>query len=55
MNMPAVRTNAKLTAAGSGVYQGSGQVMRAGRWDVTVTVVRQGHRIGTKNLSLVAQ
>ena len=55
MNMPAVRSETKLTAAGSGVYRGTGQVMSAGRWDVTVTVVRKGQRIGRQSLPLVAR
>lgn len=55
MSMPALRSETKLTAAGSGVYRGTGQVMTAGRWDVTVTVMRNGQRIGTKALSLVAR
>jgi RND family efflux transporter MFP subunit len=55
MNMPAMRSEAKLTAAGSGVFRGTGQVMTAGRWDATVTVTRNGQRVGTKNLPLVAR
>jgi RND family efflux transporter MFP subunit len=55
MNMPAQRSETKLTAAGSGVYRGTGQVMTAGRWDATVTVMRNGQRIGRKNLPLVAR
>ena len=55
MNMPAMKSEAKLTPAGSGVYRGSGQVMMAGRWDATVTVVRGGQRLGTKQLPVVAR
>jgi Cu(I)/Ag(I) efflux system membrane fusion protein/cobalt-zinc-cadmium efflux system membrane fusion protein len=55
MNMPAMRSEAKLTPAGGGVYRGSGQVMMAGRWDATVTVVRGGQRLGTKQLPVVAK
>jgi hypothetical protein len=55
MNMPALRSETKLTAAGSGVYRGTGQVMSAGRWDVTVTVMRNGQRIGRKGLPLVVR
>ena len=55
MNMPAMRSEAKLTPAGSGIYRGSGQVMMAGRWDATVTVVRGGQRLGTKQLPVVAR
>ena len=55
MNMPAMRSEAKLAPAGDGVYRGSGQVMMAGRWDATVTVVRGGQRLGTKQLPVVAR
>ena len=55
MNMPAMRSEAKLMPAGGGIYRGSGQVMMAGRWDATVTVVRGGQRLGTKQLPVVAR
>ena len=55
MNMPAMRSEAKLAPAGGGVYRGSGQVMMAGRWDATVTVVRGGQHLGTKQLPVVAR
>jgi len=55
MNMPAMKSDAKLAPAGGGVYRGSGQVMMAGRWDATVTVVRGGQRLGTKQLPVVAR
>jgi len=55
MNMPAMKSDAKLAPAGGGVYRGSGQVMMAGRWDATVTVARGGQRLGTKQLPVVAR
>jgi RND family efflux transporter MFP subunit len=55
MNMPPMKSEAKLVPAGGGVYRGSGQVMMAGRWDATVTVVRGGQRLGTKQLPVVAR
>jgi Cu(I)/Ag(I) efflux system membrane fusion protein/cobalt-zinc-cadmium efflux system membrane fusion protein len=55
MNMPAMRSEAKLAPAGGGVYRGSGQLMMAGKWDVTVTVTRGGQRLGTKQLPVVAR
>jgi len=55
MNMPAMKSDAKLAPAGGGVYRGSGQVMMAGRWDATVTVVRRGQRLGTKQQPVVAR
>jgi RND family efflux transporter MFP subunit len=55
MNMPAMRSEAKLAPAGGGVYRGSGQVMMAGKWDATVTVTRGGQRLGSKQLPVVAR
>jgi RND family efflux transporter MFP subunit len=55
MNMPAMRNQAKLPPAGSGVYRGSGQVMMAGRWDVTVDVSRGGQRLGSRQFAVVAK
>ena len=55
MNMPAMRSDAKLSPAGGGVYRGTGQVMMAGRWDATVTVVRGGQRLGTRQVPVVAR
>jgi Cu(I)/Ag(I) efflux system membrane fusion protein/cobalt-zinc-cadmium efflux system membrane fusion protein len=55
MNMPAMRNETKLPHAGGGVYRGPGQVMMAGRWDVTVAVNRGGRLIGRKQLAMVAR
>jgi hypothetical protein len=55
MNMPAMRNEARLTHAGNGVYRGTGQVMMAGRWDVTVNVQRNGLPIGSQQTSVVAR
>jgi RND family efflux transporter MFP subunit len=55
MNMPAMRNEATLAHAGNGVYRGTGQVMMAGRWDVTVNVLRDRQRIGSQQVSVVAQ
>ena len=55
MNMPAMRNAASLQHVGGGVYRGTGQVMTAGRWDVTVAVMRGGQRLGIRQLSMVAR
>lgn len=55
MNMPAMRSEAKLPSVGGGVYRGTGQVMMAGRWDTTVIVTRRGQRLGTRQLPVVAR
>jgi len=55
MNMPAMRNETKLPHVGGGVYRGPGQVMMAGRWDVTVTIVKNGQQLGRKQLAVVAR
>jgi len=55
MNMPAMRNETKLPHAGGGVYRGPGQVMMAGRWDVTVTVAKGGQQLGRKQLAVAAR
>ena len=55
MNMPAMRNEVRLPSAGDGVYRGTGRVMMAGRWDVTVTVTRDGQTLGVEQFTLVAQ
>jgi hypothetical protein len=55
MNMPAMRNETKLMHAGGGVYRGPGQVMMAGRWDVTVNVTRAGQRVGTRQFAMAAR
>ena len=55
MNMPAMRNAAKLPSAGGGIYRGSGQVIMAGRWDVTVDVSRGGQRLGSRQFAVVAR
>jgi RND family efflux transporter MFP subunit len=55
MNHPAMRSESALKHAGSGTYRGTGQIMMAGRWDVTITVSRNGRLIGSRQFGLVAR
>jgi Cu(I)/Ag(I) efflux system membrane fusion protein len=55
MNMPAMRSESKLAPAGGGVSRGIGQVMMAGKWNVTVSVKRGGTEIGQNTLALTAK
>ena len=55
MNMPAMRNETKLAPAGGGVYRGPGQVMMAGQWQASVTVMRGGQRLGSRQLPVVAR
>lgn len=55
MNMPAMKSDATLRPVGDGVYRGTGQVMTAGRWDVTVNVNKDGQRLGSRQFAVVAR
>ena len=55
MNMPEMRTKADLMHEGNGMYRGNGQVLMAGRWDVTVMVMRGGQAIGSRTMTLTAE
>lgn len=55
MNMPAMRSEAKLTHVEGGLYRGQGQLSMAGTWNVTVTATRDGERIGRSTFSVVAK
>ena len=55
MNMPAMRNETKLTHVANGVYRGPGQVMMAGKWEATVTVTRNGQRVGNRQFPLVSR
>jgi uncharacterized GH25 family protein len=55
MKMAEMRTKTDLAPAGDGVYRGKGQVMMAGKWDVTVMAMRGGQELATKKLTVTAQ
>ena len=55
MNHPAMRSEARLSPAGDGTYRSTGEVTMAGRWDVTVTVVRGGRTLGSQQFALIAR
>ncbi len=55
MKMPEMKNKVDLTHAGDGVYRGTGQVMMAGNWDVTVMAMRGGQEVATKKMPLTAK
>jgi Cu(I)/Ag(I) efflux system membrane fusion protein len=55
MNMPVMRAEVALIDAGDGRYRGQGEIGMAGRWDVTVTVRRDGRTLGRVQRALVAR
>jgi hypothetical protein len=55
MNMPEMKSNVVLKHVKGGAYAGNGQVMMAGKWDVTVTVKRSGRDLGSKKFPITAR
>ena len=54
-NMPEMKNTVTLKHQKEGTYAGTGQVMMAGKWDVTVKVKRAGKEIGSKKFPVSAQ
>ena len=55
MKMAEMRNEVKLKPSGLGMYMGPGNVMMAGKWNVTVSVKQGGKEIGQKKLTLTAK
>jgi nitrogen fixation protein FixH len=53
--MPEMKNNVTLKHEKDGRYVGTGQVMMAGKWDVTVKVKRGGKEIASKKFPVTAQ
>jgi uncharacterized GH25 family protein len=55
MKMPEMRNEVKLKPAGEGKYTGSGNVPMAGKWNVTVSVKKDGKVLGQKKQTVTAK
>ena len=55
MNMPEMHTTASLAHQGDGRYLGTGQLVMAGTWNVTVTVSRDGAQLGSSRFTVLAK
>jgi YtkA-like len=55
MKMAEMRNEVKLKPSGPGMYMGPGNVMMAGKWNVTVSVKQGGKQIGQKKLTLTSK
>lgn len=55
MKMPEMKNTVPLKHVKDGLYSGTGSVMMAGSWDVTVSVKRGGKEVASKKLPLVAK
>ena len=54
-SMGEMRNEVKLKSSGAGKYTGMGNVMMAGKWNVTVSVKQQGKEVGQKKVALTAK
>lgn len=54
MGMAAMKTTARLTPAGGGVYQGQGDLGSGGSWQVTITAQKGGRTIAVKQMRVDA-
>ena len=54
MGMAAMTTKSKLASAGNGAYQATGVLQVGGRWQVTITVQKNGQLLATKQLRMNA-
>jgi len=55
MKMVEMHNEIMLKPAAAGTYTGTGQVMTAGKWNVTVSVKQVGKEIGQKKATLTAK
>src|SRR3990172_1405704 len=50
MGMPEMKSSATLKHDAGGVYRGTGQVAMGGRWEVTISAVRDGKELANKKV-----
>jgi Cu(I)/Ag(I) efflux system membrane fusion protein len=55
MNMPAMRSEARLTHLKEGRYTGRASISMGGRWDVTITARREGRLLGSTHTTLLVR
>jgi hypothetical protein len=55
MNMPAMRSDARLQHEGDGRYRGTGQLSMGGTWSVAITVSQDSKPVAERRLSIVAK
>jgi len=55
MKMPEMRSTIALPHMGGGQYRGKGNIMMAGKWEVTIVVTRDGQEIGRRMFAVTAQ
>jgi RND family efflux transporter MFP subunit len=55
MGMAAMNTTAKLSDKGNGVYEGSGVLGSGGTWQVTITALKNGQPVATRQMRVNAQ
>ena len=53
--MAEMRNEVKLKPSGAGMYAGPGNVMMAGKWNVSISVKQGGKELGQKKVTLTAK
>jgi Cu(I)/Ag(I) efflux system membrane fusion protein/cobalt-zinc-cadmium efflux system membrane fusion protein len=54
MGMSEMKTTAKLTSRGNGLYEGSDELSNGGMWQVTITAQKNGQTLATKRMNVSA-
>jgi Cu(I)/Ag(I) efflux system membrane fusion protein/cobalt-zinc-cadmium efflux system membrane fusion protein len=54
MGMSEMKTTAKLTDRGNGLYEGTGELSNGGMWQVTITAQKNGQTFATKRMNVSA-
>jgi len=55
MGMPEMHTDVQFEPLGNGRYRGKGNLVMSGSWNVNVTVVRAGEKVGSAKFVLLAK
>jgi hypothetical protein len=55
MGMPEMRSTLQLTPAGEGRYNGTGNLIMSGTWNVTIDVSRANEKLATRKMSVIAK
>jgi Cu(I)/Ag(I) efflux system membrane fusion protein/cobalt-zinc-cadmium efflux system membrane fusion protein len=54
MGMAAMKTTATLTDKANGMYEGSGDLGSGGTWQVTITALKNGQTLASKQMNVSA-
>jgi nitrogen fixation protein FixH len=55
MSMPEMRSTFVLEPQSAGLYRGTGDLVMAGTWNVTVNVARDGNKVASSKFTVIAK